>query len=352
MRPARWQAAGAALAFAATIARADNPGLYTGAAVCGGCHPSQYEKQSRSAHAKALSKTSDHAFAGRFAPGETLFRPPRYRFEFSTGAGTLEVRISDASDELVLPIEWAFGAGEQAVTFVSRKDESWHIEHYFSWYRRTGRMGATPGHEALRSNQLALAAGYLYRSLDPVTGIVACFRCHSTGPPQVSRGNEVAPLEAGVRCEACHGPGQAHARGVPRGIRNPKRMRPAEVNLLCGECHRSPENAPELNLSKAWNVRFQAAYLMQSACYRRGEELSCVTCHDPHGGVERDPESYNRKCSNCHQSVETGSHNAAGDCVSCHMPVVTTQPNLRFANHWIGIYSRDNPLQPRGGAGR
>jgi hypothetical protein len=212
-------------------------------------------------------------------------------------------------------------------------------------------MGATPGHEALRSNRLELAAGYLYRSLDPATGIVACFRCHSTGPPQVSGGNEVTPLEAGVRCEACHGPGRDHATAGGE-IRDPRRMRPAEVNRLCGGCHRQPESAPEMNLAKAWNVRFQPAYLAQSACYRTGQALSCITCHDPHGGMEREAEPYNRKCRNCHPNVNAQNHNAAGNCVSCHMPAVTPQSNLRFTNHWIGIYTADNPNQPRGASER
>src|SRR5215831_6500948 len=90
----------------------------------------------------------DSRLVRHFAPPEPLFRPPRYRFDFSVRDGAFAVRVSDGQDTLNLPIEWAFGAGQQAVAFISRVDDAWYMEHYFSWYRQTSGFAATPGHAA------------------------------------------------------------------------------------------------------------------------------------------------------------------------------------------------------------
>jgi hypothetical protein len=356
MRSPPWTAAIIALALA-TTAFGSGAGDYVGAAVCGACHRSQYERQSRSAHAHSLSKTSEHALASQFVAPEPLYRPPRYRFDFSARDGLLAVTVSGGPERVELPIEWAFGAGRQAVTFVSRRDENWYLEHYFSWYRQTGALGATPGHAALRSNTLQSAVGHLYNSQDAVTGISACFRCHSTGPPQVGDGNSITPLESSVRCEACHGPGRKHALDPAAAIGNPARMNAAEINRLCGECHR-PAGGPEANTSRAWNVRLQPAYLAQSSCFRKGDGgLSCVTCHDPHSDADRDPAHYDRRCVRCHAGIESLHGTslkvaAAADCVTCHMPRVSPQPNLHFTNHRIGVYDPSDPLRPQSPSGR
>jgi hypothetical protein len=342
----------------AAIAFGSGTGDYAGAAVCGGCHRSQYERQSRSAHAHSLSKASEHALARQFVAAEPLYRPPRYRFDFSDRDGVIAVKVSAGPEAVGLPIEWAFGAGRQAVTFVSRWDEDWYLEHYFSWYRQTGVLGATPGHAALRSNTLQSAAGQMYNSEDAVTGISACFRCHSTGPPQVGEGNSITPLESSVRCEACHGPGREHALDPRAPIRNPARLTTGEINRLCGECHRPPDGGPEANTSKTWNIRFQPASLAQSSCFRQSSVgLSCVTCHDPHGDADADAEHYNRRCFACHAGAKSvhGSRlkfAAAVNCVACHMPRVAPQPNLYFTNHRIGVYDLGDSLHPQLPSGR
>ena len=61
---------------------------YTGSAVCRQCHLENFEQQSHSAHAHALSPAP---------PGS--------------------------------PGQWAFGAGEKAITYVSRTSEEWYVEH-------------------------------------------------------------------------------------------------------------------------------------------------------------------------------------------------------------------------------
>ena len=346
-----------ALAFCRANLTAQQDAAYIGASACGTCHPAQFARQSASPHAHALSPAATHRLAASFAqPG--LQRPPRYHFEFLLSAGELRVKAFDHQDTLEIPIQWAFGAGEQAVTFVSRLNQDWYLEHYFSYYPAISSMAATPGQEGLRSNALPLAIGLQYRSVDASAGIIACFRCHSTGPPSIGLGKEVQPQEFGVRCESCHGPGSLHVKAVSSGqhqrarelIQNPKRMSAAGLNEFCGVCHRSPGNNPSIDLNKAWNVRHQPAYLSRSACFSKSNgRLSCLTCHDPHGKLERNAGRYNEKCARCHLSPKhspafVADETRAGACTDCHMPRIPVQPHLNFTNHRIAVF--DN-LQPK-----
>ena len=38
---------------------------------------------------------------------------------------------------------------------------------------------------------------------------------------------------------------------------------------------------------------------------------------------------------------------AARTCIECHMPGVQVRPELRFTNHWIGVYAKGLTLRPR-----
>src|SRR5579872_5023623 len=168
--------------FAGVLVAGTEAAQYVGAKVCGNCHPSQFARQTRSAHANALSRAVDHPLANTFPTGSDLRRSPNYYFEFSHSAGELRTRIFDATDVMDLPMEWAFGAGRQAVTFVTKVNKDWYVEHYPSYYSAVRSWGPTPGQSAIRPTSLAEAAGVLYKTTDPTTGIVGCFECHSTGP--------------------------------------------------------------------------------------------------------------------------------------------------------------------------
>src|SRR5438309_11578894 len=95
-------------------------GKFAGSSVCKSCHPAQHKAQSATGHAHALSRATSSLL-----PDTPLRRPPAYEFQFTREA---HVRVSDAKDMMDIPIEWAFGAGDQAVTFVSRIDRDWYLE--------------------------------------------------------------------------------------------------------------------------------------------------------------------------------------------------------------------------------
>ena len=330
-------------------ARASPANQYVAGEVCASCHPGEARAQGASEHAFALRRTGDHPLAKSFFQESTKSRPPGYRFDFLAG-GT--VRISDSSAVAETPLEWAFGAGQQAVTFVSRVDTSHYVEFFYSYYRALDRLGPTPGQQELHPAGLGEAAGLYYKTRDPAAGIDGCFRCHSTGPLEFKAGDTIQPSESGVHCEACHGPGAAHVtaarshRPAARLIGNPARLSASDQLKLCGECHRPPQsNAGPMDWSFAWNVRHQPVYLAQSACFRLSKgALSCTTCHAAHERLEVAAQSYNRQCLRCHARQAKA---CASNCIDCHMPSVSPQAPLRFTNHWIGVFDSGAKLVPR-----
>jgi hypothetical protein len=338
---------------------------YTGATACRGCHPAQFARQASTGHARSMHTAASHPLVSWFAKAEWVERSPGFRMRLNRPAeDSLRLEAYDSANTLDIPVEWAFGAGDQAVTFVTRIDANWYLEHFLTYYAATGRLAATPGHAALTPKSLAEAVGLPYKTSDPEVGILGCFECHSTGPVQVSAEGELSPREAGVRCEACHGPGAAHVAAAGKGnkqaalaaLRNPKNLTPAELNTFCGRCHRPPESAgSEIDWTYAWNVRHQPVYLSRSRCQiESGAKLTCFTCHEPHSPLERATaaSSYNARCRDCHNGTGAGRRTKAcggnaSNCVDCHMPRVSPQSPLRFTNHWIGVYLDGAGLKPR-----
>jgi hypothetical protein len=273
---------------------------YAGAAACAKCHPAEFKAQSESSHARALTRSTPQQ-----------------------------------------PGEWAFGAGDQAITFVKRADPEHYREEGKSWYRKLNGYGPTPG--------AATPAGTIYRLFDPSGNILRCFSCHSTGPLALAADDAIMPHEPGVRCEACHGPAAAHIR-LPAQFHpdNPGRLAADRLNDFCGACHRMPLGANEtVDFRDAWNVRHQPPTLAASACFRQSQgRLSCLTCHSPHAQVERKLAAYDAACKTCHAGPAHKRPVAAKPCAECHMPQVQPRPGLSFANHRIAIYAPSDPLLP------
>lgn len=305
---------------------------------CRPCHASQFDANLRHAHATALRRVADHPLAARFQTRETL-RRGGYAFTVRDQVA----RTWDRNDSIELPLEWAFGSGKQAVTFATRVNGEWYVEHALSFYPALNGFALTPGHADRKLRDLKEAAGVVYPIKDPQHGIAGCFECHSTGGVTFASDGAAEVKQPGVRCGACHSESADHAAG---GVVKKAKLNAVQINDLCGRCHRPPaSDAANVNWNYAWNVRHQPVYLSQSACFRKNNgRLSCVTCHSPHEPLETSAAVYNAKCAECHAKPAKA---CATNCVDCHMPRVSPQQSLRFTNHWIGVYGSGAKLKPR-----
>ena len=336
------------------------PGEFLGADACAACHAEQAVPQAASGHALSLARVADHPLAPSFVPSGPVVRAGGATYEYSSDRSGFHVEVSAGGGRSGSRLEWAFGAGEQAVTFVGQVDEDRYVEHHLSYYSETGSLETTPGHSAGPARGAEDALGVYYQTFGAKPAIMRCFQCHSTGPLALEDDFSLRPRELGIRCEACHGPGRDHVEAITSGeleeargaIGNPGRLPGGELLRFCGDCHRPPASSGEvIDWSDPWNVRHQPVYLSRSACVQPGgESLVCMQCHDPHQPLSRESARREQLCLVCHDegSPPAATCRGAPDqaCASCHMPSVRPQDNLRFTNHWIGVYEPGSPLRP------
>lgn len=280
---------------------AAGPSDYAGAEACRSCHAANFNAQSNSSHARALARSS-----------------PSQRGD------------------------WAFGAGLQAITFVSRVGNDSYREEGLTWFRTLNGYGITPGQHD--------ESGVSFRTFDPGARFLSCFSCHSTGPLSIGKDEEIIPHELGVRCEVCHGPAASHvADPAHNRLRTPAQLTAVAMNRFCGQCHRADsETGEELtDLRDPRNAKDETLRLAASACFLRSNgRLNCLTCHSPHNELDQNPASYDARCQTCHAS-KVHRQQVTGACVSCHMPRIPDSA-ISFSNHRIAVYSPANPLVPVG----
>jgi predicted CXXCH cytochrome family protein len=167
-----------------------------------------------------------------------------------------------------------------------------------------------------------------------------CGKCHTTAYSQGGNQDNLPGLvgtwnQAGVRCEACHGPGSLHASN-PKGVR----MLIPSGSSLCRQCHEYVPTAQLIVSNGFIQHSDQYGDLSQS----KHQVLDCLTCHDPHSGVvqsrEAGTQTTNLLCQDCHwqeaQFQNNPRHVALNiGCTDCHMPRLI-QSGSANANGFMG----------------
>lgn len=367
----------AASLLAVTVRAA--PAGYVDESACVACHTDKAAYR-QSAHALTTSWPHAGNLKGNFAPGANTMATAdpnlTFRMEkigadhFQTANLVTPVQTMQRRER----IDVIVGSGRKAQTYLYW-DQDLLLELPVSYWMPTGEWMNSPGYPDGTAN------------FDRGTSD-RCLECHATSftTRQPPRNRFVRDsLVLGISCQKCHGPGGEHSARMQSGastagsaIVNPAKLPRARQMDLCSLCHAGVGKplAPTLSytagdvLAKYMSItpadpakpvdphgsQFQT--LSQSRCYREGETLTCLSCHDVHQ-TQRRADAYAQSCLSCHEVQSCGKFPALqdqirGKCVDCHMPLQTTakivmrlggerhQPQVR--THRIGIYpSPENP---------
>lgn len=129
--------------------------------------------------------------------------------------------------------------------------------------------------------------------------------------------------EAGVQCEACHGPGSLHVPNPTAG-----NIQLDANSTSCSRCHSNGADAETIQAGGGLINGFQQWTELQASPHAG---FSCSICHNPHASVAYDRQNAIRNdCRVCHSNMDNALHEGLvytrGDytepvtCESCHMP--------------------------------
>ena len=334
---------------------------YAGSASCAQCHKEGTDLTS-------MRRAAEVAKDAHFLKGVALqVESTPFRYALAADQHGLAYTVTSGKDKLSQELAWVIGAGDLARTFLYQRDGRWQ-QSEVSFYTRPGSLDITTGLGRSGSQGLPAALGQPLSAQDARS----CFGCH-TVHASTSAGLDPLHAEAGLGCEACHGPAHEHVSLMERQAGNhaattpatslesdavfdPSRLSPQDSIDFCGSCHRTSADA-KLSVTQDFRgsvVRFQPYRLEESKCWRATKDarLTCVACHNPHKPLEADALSYDSHCLQCHTGTAHSATpaqqarvcpKATSNCVSCHMPKVTVATmHGDFTDHYI----------PRGTSGR
>lgn len=280
---------------------------YIGASACSACHAGLADVASRHGHAHALSRV--------------LGAAPTFPAE-ATRAGVPDPPPGRTWND----ISYVIGGYLHRARFVGAD----------GFVLTDGTAGA-PTQWNLEFAATGTPAGFVPFEPDrtaPLPLDFATFRRVTTGPqPQDParplfqdgrpgiRGTWVEP---GVQCEACHGPGSAHA--ADPGARD---LFVDPTPATCAGCHLAGDD-PAAILAADGYIRGDTQYAELRASGGHAD-FHCTFCHDPHASTVYDrSRGIRNACTACHAGMTMAGHRGAvfvrGDyvepvgCESCHMP--------------------------------
>lgn len=213
-----------------------------------------------------------------------------------------------------------------------------------------------------------------------------CNRCHSEEGDAFALTVHAHSEQFGkgeAACEGCHGPGAKHAESEEAAdILNPKRMAGREGDAICLDCHENAKaqqhwqgsahdtadvgcsgchrlhgghqgllaKASETELcidchrEKRSAMRRRSTHPLRDVTRFDGEgEMTCTSCHGPHGTVAESlvsANTINEKCYQCHQEKKAPllwEHSVVKeDCLACH--------NAHGSNHEMMLNAKEPRL--------
>jgi hypothetical protein len=359
---------------------------YAGSVSCKECHAKNYDRWTHDWHSRALQKATPQEVAGRF--DDAHFKGTSSEAWMSRRGERYVMRTRGRDGQLAdYDVSWLIGGKRMQDTVTRFDDGRWQVLPVY--FHVTGRGQWVDYNE---SKQGAVPPDHpFYWTNFRRTANKECLDCHSTGLDlRYDRAEHKWSTEfadAGVACEACHGPGARHAETKAKSdIVHPGHVS-KEIGLaICARCHgpREPlfpllDTKDGFRPGQRYDDKFQALVvvdgkersgeyfadgrpssssfeyqaLLQSGCYRSGG-ATCLTCHTaPHGehGPNEMKGDVDRSCHECHAAVvaqgaaHTHHKSAKGSsCSGCHMPALVSGVLDKFPDHSIDIPNPANTI--------
>ena len=318
---------------------------------CAECHREISAGFARTGHARTLMRATQPASWNLLSQIDQTEPALSAETTVERGVGGIRAVCRSKKGEQSAPIDWCFGSGTHARTWVGLLGDSWGatemVEFRWTWYSAIDSFDRTPGQPAHPGSGYFAGIGLLFDQ--PRSR--RCFACHATYVPIAFGKIEDRAIKPGVTCQRCHGTRRWHvlSRGriVDASWREADR---AESVRRCAQCHRRPEETPadDIRPDNREIVRFQPVGLEQSACYQQSPTMTCLTCHDPHRTLQDQDSLGAWQCLQCHDPAQRPGERPCSaehqvDCLSCHMPKVRTASPVWFSDHWIRIRDDDEP---------
>jgi predicted CXXCH cytochrome family protein len=349
---------------------AEEPASFAGTEACAGCHPDAATTWRGSHHDRALEWPSAETVLGDF--GDASFEHAGQTTWFlRTGDGGYAIREGEGPVHEVVA---TFGVDPLQQYLIRQQDGRWQALG-IAWDTRPAAAGGQRWFHLYPDDPPKPGDPLHWTGIDQ-TWNHQCAHCHSTdvrkGFDTESARYETAWALEDVGCEACHGPGSAHAAwaeagadaggdpGLPVALPLPAEWtlaagariaHPSTTDAdseieTCGRCHarrgvfhEGPANGGPLLDTHRPALLLEGLYyadgqiqdevyvygsFLQSRMYAAG--VRCSDCHDPHSLALR--AEGNDLCGRCHMpsaydGPEHHHHESGGDgaaCVACHMP--------------------------------
>ncbi|MFN3653473.1 MAG: multiheme c-type cytochrome [Armatimonadota bacterium] len=323
---------------------------YLGDAACASCHQEAHRDHTGTRHSETLQKVTLETHGDAFRVGNTVRDKGRgLSYQTRVSDGKMLFSATDGKNQGELPADYAMGSGRNAITFFTEVDPKAYMKHRTSFYTQAKKWDFTP--TLLETDPIQHPGG----NIEAGAALEGCLLCHVTTLKKDLGKLNLAASQLGVGCERCHGPGRPHVMRIQGLGKDPEIERlgeasPDRINKICGACHRTSENADLRKPQVQRNLpRFQGLALEKSACYQKSNQLSCVTCHDPHKDSDPVLENSDRTCRSCHSSAPAQvlcKVNTQSGCTSCHMPAqrISSIPHVVYRNHWIKVWKDQKPI--------
>jgi predicted CXXCH cytochrome family protein len=374
--------AGASVRDAPPAARAAEAPRFVGSAVCLSCHGKQAGWQ-RSWHARALARPSPTTLVANFH-GAHFRGDSSEAWMDDRGGPTMRTVGADGAVGSY-PVEWLVGGKRMQDTLTVLPDGRWQILPVY--YHVTGR--AWVDYTEDKQGRLGPEHPFFWQNFRR-TANRECLDCHATGVEvgwdEASGRFTTRFADAGVACEACHGPGAKHEASMSGAdIFSFRRASPAAGLAVCASCHgpRNPlypilDAAHRFQPGDAYGEHYQALVvvdgdqrsgdyfadgrpktssfegqaLAESRCARVGG-ATCLSCHAASHDAAAAPDELraapDETCRGCHAPVfaarRAHTQHARVGCVDCHMPKVVTGVLDRFADHALDVPAPENTVR-------